>query len=63
MATEVMIDTPSPFAPISELRDFLKNAANSPNKDRPEMKAAVAKVRQYLKDSPYKDAFWKGTKT
>ena len=48
MPTQLLLDPPSAFAPISELRDFLKEHESGPDKDLPEVQNAVAQVRKSL---------------
>lgn len=48
MIQQVMIDTPTPFAPRSELLAFIKDNTTGPDKNLPEIQEAVAQVREYL---------------
>jgi hypothetical protein len=45
------IDPPSPFAPKSEMRAFLKEWEDGPYKDRPEVRYSVEQVRVALAEA------------
>jgi hypothetical protein len=47
-----MIDTPSQFAPKSELQDFLKQMAAHKDQDNPQVKEAVQEVQGHLMRGP-----------
>lgn len=48
LTTVLLIDTPSPFAPIEELRAFLHEWENSQYRDHPDAQNAIREVRGYL---------------
>ena len=48
VVARTLIDPPSAFSPISELRAFLKQWESDPDKDLPEVQTAVARVKRSL---------------
>lgn len=47
----LLIDPPSPFAPISELRAFIKEWESRPDRNRPEVKISLENAREDLQEA------------
>ncbi len=45
---KMLIDTPSPFAPMKRLQDFLDRATKQPTPWPPELAHAIKQVRQSI---------------
>ncbi len=56
MTEQVLIDSPSPFAPRKELQAFLDQWEHSPQASQPGVRLQIRQVRQALADQDRRDA-------